>query len=88
MPFYVLEERGRRIVLHKYMRNRTSGNRFMKISGEELLSEPTTTETNYETFEKTQERTCDIEIVVLYIGLQLFPLWIQLQGLFHGSYTY
>ena len=42
---YVLEERGRRIVLHKYMRNRTSGNRFMKISGEELLSEPTTTET-------------------------------------------
>lgn len=42
---YVLEERGRRIVLHKYMRNRASGYRFMKVQEEELLSEPTTLET-------------------------------------------
>lgn len=42
---YVLEERGRRIVLHKYMRNRASGYRFMKVQEEELLSEPTTPET-------------------------------------------
>ena len=42
---YVLEERGRRIVLHKYMRNRASGYRFMKFQEEELLSEPTTPET-------------------------------------------
>lgn len=42
---YVLEERGRRIVLHKYMRNRASGYRFMKFQDEELLSEPTTPET-------------------------------------------
>lgn len=83
---YVLEERGRRIALRKYMRSRASGYRFMKVQEEELLSEPTTRH-NDETSEETQERTCDIEIVVLYIGLQLFPLWLQLQGLFQGGYT-
>lgn len=49
---YVLEERGRRIVLHKYMRNRASGYRFMKIQEEELLSEPTTPDTTTKLLKK------------------------------------
>ena len=49
---YVLEERGRRIVLHKYMRNRASGYRFMKVQEEELLSEPTTPDTTTKLLKK------------------------------------
>lgn len=49
---YVLEERGRRIALRKYMRSRASGYRFMKVQEEELLSEPTTPDTTTKLLKK------------------------------------
>lgn len=44
---YVLEERGREIKLHKYLKTRTSGKRFLKVqeASEMLLSDPITPET-------------------------------------------
>lgn len=44
---YVLEERGREIKLHKYLRKRVSGKRFLKVpeATEVLLDEQTTPET-------------------------------------------
>lgn len=49
---YILEERGRKVILKKFMRKRVTGLRFVLVKEEILLNERTTTETTSKLLDK------------------------------------
>lgn len=49
---YILEERGRKVVLKKFMRKRVTGLRFVLVKEDIILNERTTTETKSELLDK------------------------------------